>query len=342
MTTLKEIRKYIEKSENPLIFFDDDPDGLVSYLLLKKYYEKGRGVPVKGKPMLDTEFLYSVSRYNPDLIIVLDKPIVEQEFVDKVNVPIIWIDHHPVVKIKGVKYYNPRLKDKKDNRCVSYWCYKLTNENLWLATIGIVADYQIPSFIKTFIKEYPSLLDKVYDQEEILYNTKLGKLIRIFSFSLKGNAADVRRNIDILSRVKDPFDLLNGIGEGSKLLLKRIEKIEKMYMKLLEKAVNENKNKKLVVFIYPSFKLSFTAELSNELMYKFPNKLIVVGREKDDEIRMSLRAPKTMKNISLPKAIEKALIGIEGYGGGHDYASGANVKKKDFNQFISVIKNELL
>lgn len=341
MITLKEIKNIIKKSENPLIFFDDDPDGLVSYLLIKKHFGKGIGVAVKGKPMLDNTYLLSVDKYSPDLIIVLDKPIIEQDFIDKVNVPIVWIDHHSIVDVKGVKYYNYKFRNKKDNRAVSYWCYKLTNDNLWLAVVGIVADYQIPSFIKKFIKKYPELLKEVKDQKEMLFNSNLGKIIRIFSFSLKGKTSDVKRNIDILSRVKDPNDLLQGRNEGDRLLLRRVEKIEKEYDKLLKKAIEENKGKKIVIFIYPSGKISFTAELSNELMYKFPDRTIVVGREKDDELRMSLRIP-SEKKIKLPNVVEKALIGIEGYGGGHDYAVGATIKRKDFDRFISIIKEEVL
>ncbi|MBU2639122.1 MAG: DHH family phosphoesterase [Nanoarchaeota archaeon] len=341
MTTLKQIKELIKKSENPLIFFDDDPDGLVSYLLIKKHFGKGIGVVVKGKPMLDSNFLISVRRYNPDLIIVLDKPIIEQDFVDNVHVPIVWIDHHPIVKVKGVKYYNPRLKNKKDNRSVSYWCYKLTNDDLWMATVGIVADYQIPSFINRFIKKYPELLDKIKEQKEILFNTNLGKIIRIFSFSLKGKTEDVKRNMEILIRIKDPNELLIANNEATKILLRRIEKIEKEYKILLSQATKENKSKQIVIFIYPSGKLSFSAELSNELMYKYPDKIIIVGREKDDEVRMSLRSPEK-KGIKLPEIVKKALIGLEGYGGGHDYAVGANIKKKDLEQFINVIKNEVL
>ena len=37
---LKEIKNYMEKGENPLIFFDDDHDGLASYILFKKAFEK--------------------------------------------------------------------------------------------------------------------------------------------------------------------------------------------------------------------------------------------------------------------------------------------------------------
>ena len=341
MITLKQIKKLIEKSENPLIFYDDDPDGLVSYLLVKKHFDKGNGVAVKGKPMLGTDYLLSVDKYNPDLVIVLDKPIIEQDFVDKVNVPIIWIDHHPIVEIKGVKYYNPRFKDKNDNRCVSHWCYQLTKENMWLAAIGIISDYQKPSFVKTFIKKYPELLKEFKNQKEAMFNTNVGKLIKIFGYSLKGFTKDVNKNIEILSKVKDPNDLLQGRTENTKLLLNRIEKVKKEYDKLLEKAVEENKGKKMVVFVYPSGKYSFSGELSNELMYKFPGKVILVGRRKEGKVMMSLRAPEE-KRIKLPPILEKALTGVEGYGGGHDYAVGASIIEDDFDQFFSVIKAEVL
>ena len=340
MITLKQIKDLIEKSQNPLIFFDDDQDGLVSYLLIKKHFGKGKGVAVKGKPMLDTTYLLSVKKYSPDLILVLDKPIVEQEFVDKTNVPIVWIDHHPVVNVKGVKYYNPRIKDDKDNRCVSYWCYQLTKDNMWVAAIGITADYQKPSFIKTFIKKYPELLKEFKEQKETMFNSNLGKLIRIFGYSLKGKTEDVNRNIEVLTKTNDPLDILNGKSEATKNLLVRLKPVEKEYDKILKKAVEENKDKDIVVFIYPSGKYSFSAELSNELMYKCPNKFVIVAREKDGEMRISLRNP-DKKGYDLPKIIEKALIGLEGYGGGHTYAAGASVKKSDFERFLSVIKEEL-
>jgi len=52
---------------------------------------------------------------------------------------------------------------------------------------------------------------------------------------------------------------------------------------------------------------------------------------------MSLRS----KEIILPKLIEKALVGIKGSGGGHDYAIGSSVKIEDFDRFIGNL-NDLL
>ena len=52
---------------------------------------------------------------------------------------------------------------------------------------------------------------------------------------------------------------------------------------------------------------------------------------------MSLRTAK----INIERILGKALIGIEGYGGGHKFACGASVKKEDFERFIENIKQEI-
>ncbi|MBI2138648.1 hypothetical protein HYU13_03605, partial [Candidatus Woesearchaeota archaeon] len=55
------------------------------------------------------------------------------------------------------------------------------------------------------------------------------------------------------------------------------------------------------------------------------------------EVRMSLRC----EFRQLDQAVAKALIGVEGYGGGHEHACGANVKKADFERFLGNLKSEL-
>ena len=52
---------------------------------------------------------------------------------------------------------------------------------------------------------------------------------------------------------------------------------------------------------------------------------------------MSIRS----KGILIPKILEKSLVGLEGYGGGHEYACGANVKESDFVEFVKRIKNNI-
>ena len=70
---LDEIRGYLDKAENPLIFFDEDPDGLCSYLLLRKYMDKGRGVIVKRSRDMAELYVRKVEEYSPDIIFILLK-----------------------------------------------------------------------------------------------------------------------------------------------------------------------------------------------------------------------------------------------------------------------------
>ncbi len=334
---LKEIKKYLDSSENPLFFYDDDNDGLCSYLLLRKYLGKGKGICVRGKPMLSSEFLRYVKENMPDKIFVLDKPIIDQDFIDNVNVPIIWIDHHTPIEREGVKYFNPRIENEKDRRNVAYWCYKvilLENKNgsngLWIASVGCISDWFLPEFYNDLRKKYKDLFNNEETPEDVLFKSKFGELCRIINFLLKGKVSDVNKSVRLLLRVKDPYEILNGDSKEAKYILRRIGPIKKEYENLLKEALKFESKEKIYFFRYRAHKYSLTSELANELIYRFPNKIIVVGREKDNRIKMSLRSSK----IDLRPVIQKALIGVDGYGGGHEFAGAVNINVNDFDRFI--------
>ena len=330
-----EIRQYLAKSENPLFMFDDDIDGLSSFLTLKKFSDKGHGIVIKSSPELDERFISKVREYSPDMIFVLNKPLISQEFIDMANTPIVWIDHHPPVKRKGVKYFNPRLYDKDAYLPTSYICYMATKKNLWVAMCGIIGDWCLPEFLDDFIKQYPDLLSHPKVPGDVLYTMEFGRLIRILSFLLKGKTSDVNKNLGILLRIETPYELLRQETGRAKFLYKRFEKANKMYMRLMKNAEKSLTDDKLLVFTYPPSKTSFTGYLSTELSYLHPDKIIIIGREKGDEIRMSLRS----RDIAIEPILKKALVGLDGYGGGHSHACGANIKMSDLNLFIERIRN---
>tara|TARA_B100001971_G_C17862691_1_gene369143 strand:- start:348 stop:602 length:255 start_codon:yes stop_codon:yes gene_type:complete len=84
--------------------------------------------------------------------------------------------------------------------------------------------------------------------------------------------------------------------------------------------------------------MSFTKDLSNELLYRYPSKIILIGREKNGEYKCSLRSSK----IILKDVVKKALIGLNGYGGGHEHACGCCLRtEEDFNEFVRRIKEEI-
>ncbi|MBW2975241.1 DHH family phosphoesterase [Candidatus Woesearchaeota archaeon] len=335
---ISQIREELDNCTNPLFFFHDDPDGLCSFLLFYRYIREGHGIVFKSKPGLGIKFFRKVEDYMPDKVFVLDIPIVDQEFLDKVKVPVIWIDHHKPLDRNKVKYFNPRISDKDDGTPVTRICYEVVRQDMWIAAVGCVGDWFIPDFFERFMEDFKGLVSKnAKDPGKIYFDTKLGELIRIFSYILKGKTSDAVKCFKILTRVETPYEILNKTTPRGKLIYKRFKKINMEYEELLGEAVKHAGRDKLLVYIYRENRMSFTGDLSNELIHRYPDKIIIVGREKGGEVRLSLRSTRKV----LPPIIEKALIGVEGYGGGHEYACGANVRKEDFDRFVRSIRDQV-
>ena len=336
----QKIRDELDHCSNPLFFFDDDPDGLCSFLLLYRYKREGHGVIVKAKPYLSAEFVRKVEEYNPDKIFVLDMPNVSQEFLDAVKVPVIWVDHHPPQDRDKVIYVNPRLTNETAVP-TSYLCYKAVQQDMWIAMIGCISDWFIPDFKDEFCTKYPTLADPTLKTPpDYLFQTQVGKLIKIFSFNLKGKTSEAIKSLKILSRIKEPHDLLTPTTSQAKLLYKKYEQIEGYYVSLKKSALaEEEKTKKepFLCFIYEENKISLTKDLSNELLYLFPKKVIILGRKKSGQVKCSLRTT----THALSDALAKALVGISGYGGGHEHACGCCIKEEDFPRFLDNLKKEL-
>ena len=333
---IEQIRDELDNCKRPLFFFHDDPDGLSSFLLLYRYIKEGHGLIVKTVPKIDSKFIHKAEEYSADKVFILDIAMVEQEFIDGVNVPVIWIDHHAPLERDRVKYFNPRINDASDNTPVTRICYDVVSQDLWIAMCGCIGDWHIPDFSLEFNKKYPSLAANGKNAGEVYFSTELGKLVRIFSFILKGKTSDAMKCVKILTRIKTPSEILNKESPAGRFIYQKFEAINKNYEVLLKSCLSESPKDNFLVFTYQD-KMSFTGDLANEMVHLFPGKVIIIGRIKDEDIRMSIRA----SNVLLPPLIEKSLVGIEGYGGGHEYACGANVKVADFSRFIENLKKNI-
>lgn len=319
---INELRMLLEKSQKPLFLFDNDTDGLCSFLLLRRYVDRGYGVAIKSFPELDASYTRKIDELKPDAVFVLDKPIISQGFLDeveKVNIPLIWVDHHDVnPNTERIYYFNPMKTGKPSSEPVTYWAWQTTKrkEDIWIAMIGCIGDSYLPDFTKKFQEKYPDLWKKdIKIAFEGVYKTELGKLNRIFSFALKDRTSNVVKMIKFLSKVKSPYNVMENSGNFIRM---RFEKIDKKYQKLLEKAKKFAKNK-FLYFQY-SGELSLSADISNELCYLYPDKVIVVVYIKGTKANISLRG-KNVREITL-----KAIEGLEGAtGGGHKDATGAKM-----------------
>ncbi len=332
---INEIRIALEQAKNPLFFFDDDTDGLSSFLLLYRKYKKGHGIPVKAPQTEENLYLSKIQAYDPDLVVVLDRPVLVQSLLDKIQVPLLWIDHHEPLERQGVKYYNPMILTKGDNRPTSYWCYQVVQQDLWIAMVGIIGDWYIPEFVKDF--EYKELLGKAKTPPDVLFETEFGKLIKIFNFSLKGRMPDVKKQIAALMKIENPMEILQQATPRGKFIYHHFEKINHYYEEILLDALHGKGKDNVYVFTYPSTQHSFTGTLSNELLHRREEKVLIIAREKDGEMRVSIRGKKT----SILSLVKKALEKTGGTGGGHDMACGANVKKEKFPIFVEELRKGL-
>ena len=334
-----QIREELRTSERPLFLFHDDPDGLSSFLLLYKMVERGAGMLVKSVPKIDERFVKAAKDPAYDKIFIMDIAVVEQSFIDQVKKPIIWIDHHQPLKRSNVKYFNPRVGNVSDNYPASYLCYKVNGDqkNLWIAMTGVVGDWMLPEFAHEFAERYSDLWkDGVKKPDDAMYETKLGTLIKIFSFILKGPVSDGIKCFKMLTRISEPYEILNKASPSGKYLYDKFERINGSYEKVLEDAKKCVTEEKFVIYIYKGSQ-GYSGEVANEILHFYPDRVIIVGRERDGEVRMSLRG--SGNNVILPK-LKKALEGVDGYGGGHEYACGAAVKDHDFPRFVESFKNQ--
>lgn len=348
---LNELKEELMNSKKPLIFFDDDTDGLCSFLLyykfLKPYAENAKGIIVKSTPELkDDIFIQKAKEFQPDKIFVLDKPLIHQDFLDeihKLNIPVIWLDHHPLSPRHHVKYFNPlQNKDKKikiDNRPTTYWAYKTieNKKDMWIAMIGCVGDWFLPEFAKEFSKEYPDLLPKtlkIKNPGTVLFESELGKLCKIFQFNLKGSTKEALAAMKIFTRINDPYEILHQTTAQGKYIYQHYAKLNEVYNDIKSRV--KITDDPLIVFEYED-RHSLTGDLANELMYYHPDKIIIIGRFKDGEMKCSLRAEK----LNIRDILEKSLVGINGHGGGHEHACGACIKKEDFSKFLDNLRKNM-
>ncbi len=325
------------ESQNPLYFFDGDADGACSFLMLYRLTKEGHGVFVGRGIDVERLFKQRIATYQPDRIFVLDLYSISQELIDQVSQPIALLDHHEPIKRTGLYYVNPRIWEDADNRPTSYWVYQMVQQDLWLATIGTVADWHLPEFLPAFADAHPLILPKLPKTiGEALYKTPLGKLIRIISFSLKGTARDALKYVKILSRIQTPEEILFQESAAGRYIYRKYEKVKAEYDRI-KKSFKPGRGD-LKVFVYDDYSYSLSSDFSNEMSIKYPGKAILVARKNTDSYACSLRG----EHFDIAATLKKALAGIQGFGGGHRHACGCSVASEDFERFVENLKRELI
>lgn len=332
---VSEIREHLSRAQNPIFFFDNDPDGLCSFLLLQRFIGRGKGVSIKSFPELIQEDFRKVHELNADYIFILDKPLVSKDFfleAEKFNIPVVWIDHHFVDKTqipRFVNYYNPVFNKKTSEEPVTALCYQITGkrEDVWLAVIGCLSDYFVPKFYRDFEKKYPEFKVKEKEAFGIIYNSQIGKMVAILSFGLKDRTTNVVKMIRFLMTAKGPYDVLEE-NKKNQSFHYNYKFLNSKYQNLLRKSVSVGRSENKVLFFKYGGDFSMSSDLANELSYKFPDKIIVVVYDR------GLKANVSMRGEDVKGLLSEAIKDFENArGGGHKNAVGGQIQVKDMEKF---------
>jgi len=344
---IAEIKEHLERAQNPIFYYDNDADGLCSFLILRRFLGRGKGVAIRSYPDLDARYARKAQELNADYVFILDKPVISSAFLDeleKMHLPIVWIDHHDIESDYFLKYsnaflFNPAKNSGKDKSSepVTYIAYKLTErkEDLWIGLIGCIADHYIPDFADEFASRYPDFwakdLKKPFD---VYFKAEIGRIAQALNFGLKDSVTHIVQLQNFLIECKGPNEVFLEIDTNRNFRAKYNE-VRKKYDALLERAKKEV-GERLIFFDY-SGTLSISADLSNELSYLYPDKYVVVAYRNNSITNISLRGKKIREILA-------RIIGkFEGAsGGGHEEAVGARIKTADLERFKKSLEEEIL
>lgn len=346
-----------------VLVYDTDGDGIGSAVIvaktLKKLFNKFPvAIPNSHDENFITKKLYNeILKQKPEFIITLDMP-ADQElcFVLKLakKSKILVIDHHQVHndlnKFEKIIYVNPvflKIKMPPYKYCVSKIAYdicsKIVNINdlNWLAGVGIINDYcgeKWKDFLDEIYKKYPKLKGK----ELYYFNNKLGYISYLVSSAYYFEKKHRGLGYKVCLEASSPIELIKAKTSSSKKLKKLYEKVEseiKTTIKNWKKDAEIFENKKLI-FLKLKTKMLIQSPISTKISLEKPDYTIVVINTSKEKAYISLR--RRDGKVDCGKLASTVVKGLKNSsGGGHAPAAGANILKKDLEEFRKRIISNL-
>lgn len=198
----EQARDLILAAKRPIVFFDDDADGVASFLVTQRVLGMTFYAPVKKRPNLGSTLAGIATQLAADLKIVLDVAELEDEFLEPAP-KTVWVDHHDAQDPRGAVYVNPKTRGE-ESVPTSVLVRDLLGGPAWIAAVGSVADYHVPAFIEEVRDAYPSLVPAFESVEDLVFSSPLGELALIFETCVKGTVPEARRKLYLLRRVVEP------------------------------------------------------------------------------------------------------------------------------------------
>ncbi len=334
---VKAVQQRLDEVTRRLYFFDNDVDGLASFLLLNSQWPAIDFQCLLSGPSDEELYFTKLQETGFQLAVILDRPMVSERVIQALE-QVLWIDHHPPVTAYGAQYVNPRKENGNiPTACLAQALLPNTNpQTLLLSALGAAWDYYLPSHFTKLREQFPSLIDTNSTNLDIIhFDSQFGYLLRLLTFLLTGKKSEIHSNIERLRRIEDIRTVFTDTS-----LQQHYQEKERKYEQLITQAQEEAlaMNDALLVFTYAAHD-SYTGYLANHLRYLF-GKTVVVAKTFPDSNRytMSIRAT---DDIDLHTVLPKAFDGLRGDYGGHEHACGAHIAKAEFDTCINRLQ-ELL
>ncbi len=332
-----------------------DNDSLCSaaimYRLLKAYHKVDVKLMISNLNFAVSENVaVEIKKYKPDYVIIVDLADVSLDILIqmKITSQVLIIDHHKPKGYARVTYVNPRLYDPEIYLPATYLCYRIyekflkTKDILWVAGIGTLSDMGMKycgdlfSAIKTNYKE---LVGGNPGMDEVLFdNSTLGKLAKIFDSARVVEGADgALVALNVLTKVLDYRDVINGKFSGAKKLFEWYGIVDKDFNRLVNDFQKKKKSKGLVLYEIKS-KYNMKSPLSGYLSKFMQKEVLVIYQKSGKYIEVSFRRGK-LSVIDLNDLAGKSIEKIpDAAGGGHPVASGARLPVKYLSKFLNNLK----
>lgn len=369
---LEKIRTIIQKAKRPVVFFDTDSDGTMSYFQLKTLNSNLKGFPFKKTREEQIELVQTIDS-NCDVVIFIDISYIYEAVFEEISIStIVWVDHHiseqkELIDEKNIEYFNPLIYDSHDTRPASYWAYKIANkkENLPYVCLGTLADFYLLVCIKELYYYMPETFAILFNISEdktnhliefiskynyynyhtqraewiryLSYNSNIGKLKLFFDYIYKKDFSNIDEIVSYLQKLSLE-EIIAEISAQQQTPFDQYGEFLKEVSKHLKKVLKKNENS-LVAFYYYQGDVSYTRQIAEEALYRLEGaEIVFIAFKKDnsDIVSCSFRS----KHIPIQSLITETLNSFNGRGGGHELACGAIVDKSQFESFKQLILEE--
>ena len=326
----------IKKSDEIVIIYNNDADGICSCALLDKFFLRkiGKKSFSISQPMpMDKNLIQKIQTTLPTKIIFLDLAVDQQQSILKrlgSICDILIIDHHQFIKdmsSSAVVHYNPRFAKPKIYQSTSYLVYKICSKILdisnllWIAIVGMVADYNL--------RDSMDLVREAEKKYSIKINESLfARMADMISAARATKALTCEEILEIIEKIEDPKDFETIMG--AEKLIESYQKIENEIIAMLSDAEAVSERIGNLILYEMKSEYNIRSDLSRKLSEKHPNKLIIVYERGSKKIKISAR---NQDVIDVGRVLQKAAEGMRASAGGHENAAGATLEEKDWEEF---------